>query len=208
MEAINLGVEPRTGSGKGAARKVRKGGRIPAVVYRSGQDPLELTVEPSEIELAMRRTANRNTLFRFVLASTERICLVKEVQRHPVSRRLLHVDFYEVRADEPVVVKVRLDPVGRAAGTRKGGVLKIVRPWLDVRCLPGDIPTTIPVDVNELEVGQFVRIGSLEPPDGTTLLYDTNFHVVGVSGRGADEETAGGAPASAETPAAPASDNR
>jgi len=197
MEAINLGVEPRTGSGKGAARKVRAGGRIPAIVYRQGEPPLELTLDPAEIELAMRRSANRNTLFRMVLGGSERICLVKEVQRHPLSRRLLHLDFYEVRADEPVVVKVRLDPTGRAVGTRKGGLLKVVRPWLEVRCLPGDIPVTIPVDVSDLDVGQFVRIGSLQPPPGTTLLYDSNFNVGGVSGRGAEGQAGTPAPGAA-----------
>ena len=124
MEAINLGVEPRTGSGKGSARKVRSGGRIPAVVYRAGGEPIEVALDPSEIEYAMRRTGNRNTLFRLEVGGVSRVCLVKEAQRHPTSRRLLHVDFYEVRADEPVVVKVRLEPTGRAAGTRKGGAVR------------------------------------------------------------------------------------
>ncbi len=188
MDAIKLAVEPRTETGKGAARKLRRAGLVPAVLYRDGAEPALFGVNPKELDLSLRRTANRNTLFSLEIGGQTRACLIKEFQRHPVSRRFLHVDFYEVLEDSELVVAVRVEPVGRAEGTKLGGTMQVLRRTLDVRCLPADIPESIKVDVTPLEVGDLIRVSAIEPPAKATLLFEIDFNVVTVVGKRVEEE--------------------
>lgn len=193
MDAVNLGVERRTDVGKGAARKLRRADRIPAVAYREGQPPLQLSLDPDEIELIMRRSENRNTLFRFELDGQEHICIVKDVQRHPLTRRLMHLDFYEVRASEPLQATIRITAVGRALGTRKGGTLKQFRRFVNVRCTPDRIPAVIEVDVSELDLNQYIKVSRITPPEGVEILFENDFNVMGVVGKGVEETEEAGA---------------
>ena len=188
MEVINIAVEPRSDHGKGAARKLRRSGLIPAVIYRGGKPPVSLAVDAVDLELKIRRTGNRNTLVRVNIDGEDRICLIKSTQRHPLSRQLLHVDFYEVKQGETVIVKVHVVPVGRAEGTRVGGRLKLLHRWLDVRCLPDAIPASIEVDVTPLDVGDFIRVAEIETPPGVEVIYDANFNVVAVAGKIMEDE--------------------
>ncbi len=188
MQAIKLDVEPRTATGKGGARKLRRAGMIPAVLYRDGAQPSLFSLDPDEFELTLRREANRNALFAVEIGGQVRTCLIKEFQRHPVSRQLRHVDFYEVLADKPVIVNVRVEPQGRAAGTRLGGQLNLLRRTLSVQCLPAYIPASLVVDVTPLEVGDFIRVEEIESPENTTILFEQNFNVVSVLGKRHDED--------------------
>ena len=182
MEIIDIGVKPRDERGKGPARRVRRTGRIPAVVYRAGNEPVQLSVDPTELELKMRKSGNRNALLRVQVEGSERLCLLKDIQRHPLSRKLLPVDLYEVRKDAAVEVGVKVTLVGRATGTRKGGLISLVRPRLMIRCLPEAIPATIDLDVTNLDLGDHIRVSEIVPPAGTRILYDQDFNVVVLSG--------------------------
>ena len=188
MQVIKLAIEPRTETGKGAARKLRRGGRCPAVLYRDGNQPVMFSFDPEEFEFVLRREGNRNTLFQLDLDGGSRVCLIKDFQRHPVSRRFRHVDFYEVLADVEVVVKVRVEPVGRAAGTKLGGQLNVLRRTLDIRCLPAHIPANIPHDVTLLEVDDFVRVSEIAVPENATILFESDFNVLTVLGKHFEEE--------------------
>jgi large subunit ribosomal protein L25 len=199
MEVINLNVEAREGRGKGPTRRLRATGRVPAIVYRGGQEPTAISIDPSELELTLRRTGNRNTLFTLPAGGRDRLCLIKEVQHHPISRKILHVDFYEVASDEAVVVDVRVEASGKCIGVKKGGLLRSLVRTLKVRCLPGVIPTVIEVDVTDVDLGKSVRVAEVKAPDGVQLLFDVNFNVFMVSGR---EEEEGEAPVAAAAPVA------
>lgn len=188
MEFLDLNVEPRTETGKGPARRLRRQGRIPAQVYRGGEQPLGISLEPVDFELKLRKADNRNVLIRIRMEGEERVCILKEVQRHPVRRQLLHVDLYEVKLDEPIEVRVRLETEGRAEGELLGGRLRVMRRWLRVRCLPQLIPDRLVVDVSPLEINDFVHVADIPTPEGVELVYDQNFNVLGVVGRSAIEE--------------------
>ncbi len=188
MQATKLAVEPRTATGKGGARKLRRSGRVPAVLYRDGTVPTLFSLDPDEFELTLRREGNRNMLFEVSLDGQTRVCIIKDFQRHPVSRVLRHIDFYEVLADKPLVVNVRIEPMGRAEGTRLGGTLNMLRRSLEVLCLPGDIPVSLQVDVTPLNVGDFIAVAEIEVPPSATILCEGNFNVVTVLGKRHEEE--------------------
>lgn len=188
MQVIKLAVEPRTDTGKGAARKLRRSGMVPAVLYRGGRDPVMFSFDPDEFEIALRRDGNRNSLFGIDIDGTERVCLIKDFQRHPVSRRLRHMDFYEVLPDVELVVKVRVEPLGIAVGTKLGGTLNVLRRTLDVRCLPAHIPASITVDVTHLEVNDFIRVTEMRAPENAEIVFESNFNVISVLGKRFEDE--------------------
>ena len=110
MANVSLNVSSRTDMGKGAARKIRAQGLLPAVIYRAGQPATSVSLDPRELENAFRRTGNRNTLVDIGVDGKTFTCLVKQTQRDPVSAVLLHVDFYEVDGGEEVTVVVPHQP--------------------------------------------------------------------------------------------------
>jgi large subunit ribosomal protein L25 len=187
MATISLKATSRTSSGKGIARKIRRDGNIPAVVYRGGKDALKLVIDPSEITLKFNRTGNRNTLVKLDLDEGSRLCLVREVQRHPVSDAIRHIDFYEVVDDQYITVLVPVEAVGTAKGLKLGGKLQIMRRDLKVRCKPADIPATVQVDVTELIIDSFIRVSEVSAPANTELVYGSDFNVLTVAGKRGDQ---------------------
>jgi large subunit ribosomal protein L25 len=188
MATISLKATTRNTSGKGFARKIRHEGNIPAIVYRGGQDATSLVIDPNEITLKFNRTGNRNTLVSLDLESGSRLCLVREVQRHPVSGNLRHIDFYEIDADQFITVKVAVEAVGTAVGIKLGGKLQLIRRDLQVRCKPGDIPATIQIDVSAMNVGEFVRVSQVVAPENTTLIYGSDINVLTIAGKSGSAE--------------------
>jgi large subunit ribosomal protein L25 len=194
-------VTPRATVGKGANRKARAHGKVPAVVYGKTRAPESVELDPAALLDLFKRTQNRNTVVSLKVAAKPPIpCLVREVQRHPVSRAIVHVDFYAV-PEEAVEVMVPLRPLGRPKGALMGGRLRIIRRELKVRCRWDMIPEFVDVDVAPLDVGDFVRASQIPMPDGVTIVIDGDFNVCNVFGSRKDEPAA--APATA-APAAPA----
>ena len=189
MATISLKATIRTDSGKGVARKIRREGKIPAVVYRGGDNAISMVIDPAEITLKFNRTGNRNTLVSLDLESGSRLCLVREVQRHPVSGNLRHIDFYEVEDNQYITVLVPVQASGTAMGIKLGGQLQLMRRDLSVRCKPADIPSAVTIDVTELDVGEFIRVSQVIAPENTELIYGGDFNVLTVVGkRGPKEE--------------------
>ena len=178
---IELQASVRSKTGKGIARKIRKTGLVPATIYRGGQTPNLITINPKELSLAFHRTMNRNTLVNISLEDgNTKLCLVKEVQRHPVSGSIRHVDFYNVDLNEKITISVPVSTVGKAAGTVLGGKLRVIRRDLDLQCKPNDIPFSIKVDVTELEEDQFIRASQISAPANCELVFAADFNVVTV----------------------------
>lgn len=202
MATVSLNATSRTDLGKGAARKIRAQGLLPAVIYRAGQPATSVSLDPNELETAFRRSGNRNTLVTLGVDDKSYTCLVKVTQRDPVTAVLLHVDFYEVDDNEEVTVRVPVNPTGRAAGVTAGGKLRLIRRDLDVRCKPGKIPATVDVDVTPLNVGDFIRVSAVPAPDGAEIVAPNDFNILTVVGkRGAvveDDEPEADAEAPAE----------
>lgn len=183
MPTVTLNADSRNELGKGAARKIRATGQLPAVIYRGGEPALSVSIDPAKLELAFQKTNNRNTLVDLQIDGGSRLCLVRATQRDPANRLLVHVDFFEVRKEEMVTVEVPVRPIGEAPGMTIGGALQRFRRTLDITCLPADIPEKISVDISELEIGDFIRVFDVPPPKGCKITAPTNFNVIGVVGR-------------------------
>jgi len=188
MQSINIETNARSEYGKGAVRRLRRTGFTPAVIYRAGNVPISIAVDPTVLQLGFTRTGDRNTLVKLDVDGNEHVCLVKEVQRHPVQRTILHVDFYELRMDEELEVKVKVVPEGRAIGEELGGRISLLARSVDVRCLPENIPGELLVDVTKLDVGDVVTVAQLTSPDGATLLFEEDYNVLVCLGRPLEEE--------------------
>jgi large subunit ribosomal protein L25 len=181
MERQALQVSPREAGGKGAARKLRAAGQVPAVLYGSGIDPVTIAVGRRHLEEVLHAGANAI----LDLTGTEdvkgKLALVKEVQRDPVSRRLLHCDLYAVDVRKKVVVGVALHYEGKPKGVEMGGVLEPIQRELEVECLPLEIPDAISVDVSALEIGDSIHVRDIAVPASAEVLSDldaTAVHVV------------------------------
>jgi large subunit ribosomal protein L25 len=178
MATVNLNATARVPHGKGGARKVRASGKIPAVIYRGGGAADSIAIDPAALELAFKRTGNPNTLVAVDVEGAVRTCLVRHTQRHPVSRVLRHVDFYEVNAAESVDVVVPLRIVGTSVGVKAGGKLKQSRRELPVSVAAGKIPDTIDLDVSGLDIGQRIRVSEIALPDGAVVKFNQDFDLV------------------------------
>ena len=189
-----LAAQSRSDFGKGAARKLRQSGRVPAVIYGGGGAATSIAVDPVALQAIFRKTQNRNTLLHLQVEEGKNLpVLVKMVDRHPVSRAIRHIDFYAVSEDKPVDVSVAVRTTGRPEGATLGGRLRIIQRELMVRCRYDRIPASFELDVTSLNIDDMIRASEIETPDGVELLFDHDFNVVTVYGRrvrGSDSEDA------------------
>jgi large subunit ribosomal protein L25 len=175
-----LGVHVRERTGKGSARRLRDSGKIPGVCYGGGDDALSLTIDPGELRELLDNPRGRNTIFELDVDGERTIepVMLKDFQREPVQRTLLHVDFQIVDLQKPVVVEVPLVPTGRARGVREGGKLTIVRPEIKVRALPGAIPDKIEIDVTDLGPAETYMMSDIEFPEGVKPTARGDYSVI------------------------------
>jgi len=167
MEATLEAVR-REGTGKGAARRMRREGRVPAVFYGATRDEagrpvaVPIAVDPKEVVRILHSDSGANTLIALRLDAEDTRVMIREYQLDPVTHHLLHADFYRVAMDRKVTVTVPVVLRGEARGIKQqGGLLDFVHREVEVECLPADIPESIEVDVSELLVGQSVRLRDL-----------------------------------------------
>lgn len=170
-------------TGKGVARKLRASGKLPAVVYAGGDHARAITVDPKALLEIFRKTQNRNTIITLEIDGEEIPTLVKDAQRHPLSRDLLHADFYALEPGQVVEVRVPLATRGRAAGMALGGRLRLIRREVRVRCAWEKIPSVIEHDITPMEVNDMVRASELELPEGVELVIKNDFNVMTIYGK-------------------------
>lgn len=174
MKSVSLNVYPRSARRRNALKPLRDAGRIPAVIYGAGHAPQSLEVESKELDTVLHHRLSEALLVDLNVQNdsrAQRLALVQGVQHHPLSRQVLHVDFHEVSADEPVVVSIPVESVGEAVGVKTGGgVLEHVLYKIRVRALPKDLPEAIVVDVTNLETGWAIHLGDLQGPPGVEIL--------------------------------------
>ena len=163
-KAALLSANIRTGAGKGAARSLRRSGKIPAIVYGRGREAESLELDAVALERLLTKVRAGNTLLDVTVADRQPIkALIREIQRNPVRPSdILHVDLYEVHADEAIAVEVPLKFVGTAEGVRNsGGVFEAALHQIEIKVLPGDIPEYVEVDVTTLGLGQSRHVSDL-----------------------------------------------
>lgn len=167
MAAAKLDATLRSESGKGAARKIRMAGSIPGVIYGHGRQPQSLTVNARETERLLTHIAAGSTVIELNLNNSVARTLIREIQRHPFKRNILHIDFQELVAGETVEVRCPIVYVGTADGVRnEGGILDQIMHELLIEVDPSSIPNHIDVDISALKVGQSLHVSDLKLPAG------------------------------------------
>ncbi len=182
METVTLTADSRTTTGKGVARSLRRAGKIPAVVYGRGRDPQSLTLEQRDVSRLLDRIGGETVLIDLAIDGAPAVqTIVREVQRNPVRRSdVIHLDLYAVVAGEAILVDVPVHVVGNPDGVRnQGGVLDHHLHRLTVKCLPGNIPEHIEVDVTDLKVGEAIHVRDLSLSAGE-VMHDGDVSIVGV----------------------------
>ena len=170
-QIVSLTAEAREHTGKGAARQTRFAKRVPAVVYGHGRASQNLTVDGPALEKALSGIEPESTLIELTIDGKKAKALIREIQRHPVRPDIIHVDFYEIHADEKVKLKVPVHLVGSADGVRNaGGVLDQVIRDVEIEVLPEDIPDRVELDVTALKIGDSLHVKDLAIPKATILL--------------------------------------
>lgn len=200
MDAVTLAAASRTKAGKGAARSLRREGKVPAVIYGHGRDPLALAVDQPAVARLLEVIGGETVLIDVAIDGAAPVkAIVREVQRNPVRRQdVIHLDLYAVVADEPIVVDVPVHIVGTAEGVRnQGGVLDHHLHRLTIKCLPGDIPEHVEIDVTALSVGQAIHVGDITVPKAE-LQHEGDVSIVSVLAARVEEAAAAAAPAEGE----------
>jgi large subunit ribosomal protein L25 len=185
MKSVALNAFARSQTRHTGTKKVRATGRIPAVIYGRQTKPQNLEVDVKEMGELIHHSASENLLVDLAVkddAQPKRLALVQEVQHHPLSGKVLHVDFHEVSETEKVTVQVPLNTTGEAAGVKNsGGVLEHILFKLKVRALPKDLPEQIIVDIASLELGKVIHLGEIQAPAGVEILGDKHIPVIAVA---------------------------
>lgn len=200
MSTATLSAEVRNDTGKGAARKLRQAGNIPAVIYGHGRDPQSLSVNARETERLLSRIPISSTVIELALNGRTARTLIREVQRHPFKRQILHIDFQELVAGETVSVRCPIVYVGSPEGVRiDGGILDQIMHELHIEVDPSSIPNHIDVDITNLRMGKTMHVSDLVLPQGVKVLDDPAAPVCVVSPpKVSTEEPVAGAEAPAE----------
>lgn len=182
---VDLCVQIRTKVGKGPARRLRRDEFVPAILYGPKTTPLPLSVPALPLLKLLRDMGEESKLIRLLVGEEKdqqvRQALIREVQTHPVRRRFLHVDFYEVPLDQPILVDVPVELEGESIGEKKGGVLNLIRRTLTVRCLPGEIPERVHIDISGMDLGSSVHVADLIGRVPFELMDDKSTAVVAIA---------------------------
>ncbi len=209
-----LTAEPRAERGSRPAGRLRRAGRVPAVIYGLGGDTVPVTVPSREVTHILSHGAN--TLIRLRLAGDDQLTLARQVQRHPTRGDLVHLDFIRVRTDVAVSAEVALHLIGEPEGVRNGGLLEQLVFGLPIEAMPQDIPGSIEVEVAHLDIGDQFRLDEITLPAGVTATIEPDALIAqvvaprvaevaevaegeGEEGEAAEGEAGEGAPA-AEAP--------
>ncbi len=185
-----LTVETRTTKGKNEARRLRAAGKVPAVLYGTGKNQ-DLVLDPRAVTSALLSETGKTSIFSLKGGGMEgRKVLFKDWQVDPLSRRLVHVDLYEIDPKKKLLVTVKLNFVGKAIGVADGGVLNMVERELEVRCFPDKIPAHIDVDVSSLKIGASIHLADITLPEGVEASSHRNNTLVTVVPPTKEEEAA------------------
>ncbi len=180
MERQQLDVTVRESLGKGPARRARMAGAVPGVVYGQGQDPVSIQIDDHSLHTVLRAGANTLVDLKGPDPLDGKLVLIKEIQRDPVSQRLVHCDLYAVNTKKKITVNIPIHITGKAKGIDFGGILEPIIRDLEVRCLPLAIPDSIEVDVTSLDVGDAIHIADLTLPDAVEVIETDNLTVIHV----------------------------
>lgn len=194
MEILELNATLRTSTGNSPSRALRREGNIPAVLYGPGSESVLLSVGAVDLERALKKASAGQIIFNMAIqnaGSGARTAMIKELQTHPLSRKFLHVDFYEISKDRKITANVPIVVKGKCKGIEEGGMLQIIQREVEVMCLPFEIPQSIPIDITDLEIGDSIHIKDLKVAENIELSAEANETILTVLSTKSDEKTPG-----------------
>ena len=199
-----LEAEPRSPGTKNDARRVRRDGKVPAVVYGAGKQAIPVSVDPRQVARILGSETGYNSVFDLGVNGERTKAMIVDWQYEPIKGALLHIDLKRIAMDQKLRVNVPIELVGEAAGVKQqGGILEQILREVEVECLPGDIPNTVELNVSELVFGTVLRVSDLPKTDKIKYLTDPDqpvAHIITVK----EEEAATPEVAAGEAAAAPA----
>jgi large subunit ribosomal protein L25 len=180
MSQIVVEAERRQAGGKNVNRRLRCSGKIPAVMYGRGREPIPLTVTPEAVRKILFSESGRNTIFTVTVDGGQHTnAMVKDYQLDPVRGNLMHTDFFEIAMDRLLELEVNIEIVGEAEGVKlDGGLMDIVTRTIQVECLPADIPDSIEVDVSHLKINDYIRVKNLTADPKVKILTEPEVVIV------------------------------
>src|SRR5512132_4028053 len=177
-----LEAQPRTSGNKNAARRVRREGKIPAVVYGAGKDSLSVSVDPRVVTRILNSETGHNTIFDLTMNGEKTKAMIVDWQYEPIKGNLLHIDLKRIALDKVLTVSVPIFLIGEAAGVKQeGGILEQMLREVEVECLPGDMPSHIDADVSHLTFGKVLRVQDLPHSEKLRFITDENQPVAHVT---------------------------
>jgi len=184
MGDLTIEVEPREAIGKGPNRRLRRSGKLPAVVYGGGREAVPIQVKGTAVLDLLRAGGGENAIFLLKLSGTSksRHTMVRKIDVDPVSRQIMHIDFQRVLLDQKVKVQVAVEVEGEAVGVKnEEGILDFITREIEIECLPTEIPQALLVDVSELHIGQHLEVKDLRVPPGVEVLEDPERVILAVA---------------------------
>jgi large subunit ribosomal protein L25 len=181
-ENKNLEAQPRVAGNKNEARRVRRGGKIPAVVYGAGKDAAPVSVDPRQVLRILHSETGHNTIFDLSLDGERSKAMIVDWQFEPIKGKLLHIDLQRIAMDRKLTVMVPVELKGEPEGVKtQGGLLEQMLREVEIECLPGDIPSFIELDVTSLVFGKVLRVVDLPKSDKLEYLTDANQPVAHIT---------------------------
>jgi len=186
---VKIKGEKREVFGKNASRRLRREGKVPAILYGPETENVSLTLEKKEIFQILKSESGENTLFKVSFDSQVQDVMIKDHQIDPTSDELLHVDLILIAMDKEIRVDVPVILVGEAVGVKsEGGFVDFILRELEIECLPKDIPEHIDVDLTELHLHQSIKVEELTPPAGVTFINDPSDVIAMIQAQAKEEE--------------------
>jgi len=202
---ISIEATTRVANGKGPAGRVRASGKVPAIVYGPGEKGRAISVEAKAIKSILHAPLGSNTVVTLTVDGHSQLAMLKSFDHDPMTRGVVHADFYSVALDRPILVQVPFVLTGKSKGVAgEGGVLRQIYRSLPVITTPDKIPAKIEADITDLGLGESLHVRELDLPAGVAVKLDTNQTVVSVVAPEKDLEAAKAATAAADAPAAKA----
>ncbi|MCD6265549.1 MAG: 50S ribosomal protein L25/general stress protein Ctc [Deltaproteobacteria bacterium] len=184
MAAIQLDSKKRTMTGKGSARKLRSGGRLPGILYGPNTSPIRLSLDYKQFQKILRERSAENIIFALRIDSNgknqPKRVMIKEIQKDPVTREYLHVDFYEISMEKELEVDIPVYLVNTPIGVKAGGILEHIRRELKISCMPKNLIDKIEVDVSGLDIGQSLHIEDINLAPGLKSIEDGDLTIATV----------------------------
>lgn len=188
---LKINAQPRTESGRNAVKKIKSAGFVPAVIYGAKDPARNLQLVERDLDNLLAHATGESVLVEVAIGAETKTALIQEIQHHPVSGKVLHLDLHAVAMDELLTAEVTVTTTGEAEGVAKdGGVLETTLHTVEVECLPGDLPDAITVDISALKIGDSIHVRDLQVPKGVTILNDADLTVVSVAAPTVMEEPA------------------